>query len=158
MPFEVERSTRIDAPPERVHALIDDFHEWQAWSPWEALDPKLQRRHSGPPSGEGARYAWMGNRKAGQGAMEITSSQPDEIGVRLEFLKPWKATNQVTFTLTPVGSRNGAKATDVQWRMVGESTVLTKAFSRLFGMEKMIGTDFERGLAKLKRLAERGSG
>src|SRR3712207_2605781 len=101
--FEVVRSTTIAAPRERIHALIDDFHRWPAWSPWEELDPDMQRRHSGAESGVGARYAWEGNRKAGKGNMEIVESTPEHVAVRLEFEKPWKATNRVVFELAPAG-------------------------------------------------------
>ena len=112
--FDIARSTTI-ARPGRVHALVNDFHEWPAWSPWEDVDPALQRTYSGPDSGVGAHYAWSGNRRAGSGSMEITSSTPDEIDLRLSFLKPWKATNEVTFTLVPAGD-----GTEVTWRMTGE--------------------------------------
>src|SRR5688572_10069069 len=111
--FEVVRSTTIAAPPERVHGLIDDFHAWRAWSPWEDVDPDLSRDYSGPESGPGAKYAWEGNRKAGKGNMEIVSSTPELIEVRLQFEKPWKATNQTRFELAP----SGHEATDVTWRM-----------------------------------------
>jgi hypothetical protein len=93
--FEVVRSTTIAASPERVHGLIDDFHAWRAWSPWEDVDPSLERNYYGADSGVGAKYAWEGNRKAGKGSMEIVSSTPERIDLRLVFEKPWKATNQV---------------------------------------------------------------
>ncbi|HET7196429.1 MAG TPA: SRPBCC family protein, partial [Nocardioides sp.] len=96
--FEVSRSTNIAADQASVHGRINDFHEWTAWSPWEDVDPNLQRIYTGPDEGVGAHYAWQGNRKAGQGSMEIVSSTPEQIGVKLSFLKPWKATNDVTFT------------------------------------------------------------
>ena len=99
--FEVTRSESIAAPPERLHGLIDDFHRWREWSPWEELDPNMKRDYSGAESGVGARYAWEGNRKAGKGNMEITDVQPQRVEVRLTFEKPWKATNQVVFDLTP---------------------------------------------------------
>jgi hypothetical protein len=95
--FEVVRSTTIAATPERVHGLIDDFHAWREWSPWEDLDPDLRREYSGSQSGVGARYAWEGNHKAGKGDMEIVSSTPERVELRLTFEKPWKATNQVAF-------------------------------------------------------------
>ena len=97
--FEVTRTTSIAADPARVHALVDDFHEWIAWSPWEDLDPDLRRTYSGPDAGAGARYAWTGNRKAGEGSMEITGSTPERIDIELTFLKPFKATNHVDITL-----------------------------------------------------------
>jgi polyketide cyclase/dehydrase/lipid transport protein len=150
--FEVVRSTTVAAPPQRVHGLIDDFHAWRAWSPWEDVDPDLQREYSGADSGVGARYAWEGNRKAGKGNMEIVESTPERVGVRLSFEKPWKATNDVTFTLAP----SGAEATDVTWRMTGETTGMAALFSKVVGMDRLVGKDFEKGLARLKATAESG--
>jgi hypothetical protein len=147
--FEVARSTTIEAGPERVHALIDDFHEWVAWSPWEDLDPELRRTYTGPASGVGAHYAWAGNRKAGAGSMEITRSSPTEIGVHLIFLKPWKASSEITFLLTPSGA-----GTDVTWRMAGENKGMAAVVTKLFSMDKMVGKDFEKGLGRLKDAAE----
>jgi hypothetical protein len=147
--FDIARSTTIQAPPTRVHALVNDFHEWPAWSPWEDVDPALQRTYSGPDSGVGAHYAWSGNRKAGSGSMEITSSTPDEIDLRLSFLKPWKATNDVTFTLVPAGD-----GTEVTWRMTGEQKGAAAVFGKVFNMDKLLGKDFEKGLARLKAAAE----
>jgi uncharacterized protein YndB with AHSA1/START domain len=150
--FEVVRSTTIAAPPERVHGLIDDFHAWRTWSPWEDVDPNLKRDYSGPDSGVGAKYAWEGNRKAGTGSMEITSSTPERIELRLSFEKPWKATNQVAFELTP----SGDTATDVTWRMRGTTTGFAALFSKVVSMDRMVGKDFERGLARMKAAAEGG--
>ncbi|CUR56489.1 conserved hypothetical protein [metagenome] len=147
--FEVVRQTPVTASAQTLHALIDDFHEWRAWSPWEDLDPDLQRIYSGPAAGPGARYAWSGNRKAGQGSMEITGSSPSEIQVALTFLKPFKAVNTITFELEPSGSE-----TVVTWRMTGEQTGLMALFGRLMPMDRLVGSDFERGLARLKAVAE----
>ena len=99
--FEVTRSTAIQADPARVHDLVNDFHEWPAWSPWEGLDPDLQRTYSGPSSGVGAHYAWQGNRKAGEGSMEITGSGTEQIEIELAFLKPFRNTQQVSFAIVP---------------------------------------------------------
>jgi uncharacterized protein YndB with AHSA1/START domain len=151
--FEVARSTTIAADPARVHSLINDFHAWTTWSPWEDLDPELSRDYSGPDTGVGARYAWQGNRKAGQGSMEITESTPERIVLRLLFLKPWKADNRVDFTLTPVGDAG----TQVTWRMTGSNSGLQAVFSKLFNMERLVGKDFDRGLARLKAAAEGGA-
>jgi hypothetical protein len=148
--FEVARSTTIAADPARVHGLINDFHQWTVWSPWEELDPELSRDYSGPDSGVGARYAWQGNRKAGQGSMEITGSTPERIDLRLLFLKPWKADNRVDFTLTPVGDAG----TQVTWRMTGEHKGLGVLLSKVVNMDRLIGKDFDRGLARLKAAAE----
>jgi hypothetical protein len=147
--YAVSRSTTVVADPARVHALVDDFHRWTAWSPWEDVDPALEREYAGPDRGVGARYAWTGNRKAGQGSMEITSSTPEAIGVRLEFVKPFKATNHVTFTFAPA-----VDGTEVTWLMTGEQTGLMGLFGRLVPMDRMVGKDFEKGLARLKAVAE----
>ena len=147
--FEVHRSATVKADPADIHALINDFHEWTKWSPWEDVDPNLQRTYAGSDAGVGARYAWSGNRKAGQGSMEITSSTPEQIGVRLAFLKPWKATNDVTFALTPTGS-----GTEVTWTMTGDQKGMAALFGKVFNMDKLVGKDFEKGLARLKANAE----
>lgn len=147
--FDIARSTTIEAAPARVHGLVNDFHEWPAWSPWEDVDPALRRTYSGPDSGVGAHYAWSGNRKAGSGSMEITSSTPQEIDLRLSFLKPWKATNEVSFTIVPVG-----EGTEVTWRMWGEQKGAAAIFGKVFNMDKLLGKDFEKGLARLKATAE----
>ena len=120
-----------------------------AWSPWEDLDPELSRDFTGPDSGIGAHYAWSGNRKAGQGSMEITSSTPDEIGIRLEFLRPFRSTNSVTFTLVPV-----VDGTEVTWLMTAEQRGLMAVVGKLIPMDRFIGKDFERGLTRLKAVAE----
>ncbi|BDT93981.1 MULTISPECIES: SRPBCC family protein [Nocardia] len=146
--FEVVRSAVITADPARVHGLINDFHKWVEWSPWEDLDPQLQRSYSGADSGVGARYAWSGNRKAGAGSMEIIGSADREIGVRLEFLKPMKATNMVTFLLAPVET-----GTEVTWRMTGQQTGLMGVIGKFIPMDKFVGRDFEKGLARLQEAA-----
>ncbi len=148
--FEVTRSTTIQADPARVHDLIDDFHHWTTWSPWEDLDPNLSRTYTGPTSGVGAHYAWRGNRKAGEGSMEITGSGPERIEIELAFLKPMRNTQQVEFVLTPVGG-----GTDVTWRMAGQHEGLVmNLFSKVMPMDKLVGKDFEKGLARLKAVAE----
>ena len=152
--FEVVRSTRIAAPAERVHGLIDDFHAWRSWSPWEDVDPALRRDYSGAESGVGARYAWEGNRKAGKGDMEIVGSAPERIDVRLSFEKPWKATNAVAFTLVPAGDG----ATEVTWRMTGTQRGFAALFGKFVSMDRLVGKDFEKGLARMKAAAESASG
>lgn len=147
--FTVSRSVAVAARPAAVRALVDDLRRWQKWSPWEDLDPSLQRTFTGPDAGVGARYAWSGNRKAGVGSMEIVSSTPDAVGIRLEFLKPWRATNDVQFTFVPEDG-----GTRVTWSMSGTSTGLAAIFARFLNYEKLIGPDFEKGLARLKELAE----
>jgi hypothetical protein len=153
--FEVLRSTVVEAPRDRVHALIDDFHQWREWSPWEDVDPDLRRDYSGPQSGVGARYAWEGNRKAGKGNMEIVESTPERVGLRLQFEKPWKATNDVGFTLAPADGRE--EATAVTWRMTGATRGFAALFSKVMSMDRMVGKDFEKGLARLKARAESGA-
>ncbi|CAN7488608.1 SRPBCC family protein [Knoellia sp. LjRoot47] len=150
--FELTRSTTIAASPATVHALIDDFHRWEAWSPWEDVDPDMRRAYSGSDDGVGARYEWKGNRKAGQGSMEITHSSPERIGIDLHFLKPFKADNQIEFVLTPSGG-----GTAVDWTMRGNNTGLTALFTRIVPTEKLVGKDFDKGLAQLKRVAESGA-
>jgi hypothetical protein len=150
--FEVVRSTTVAAPRERVHGLIDDLHQWRDWSPWEDVDPDLQRDYSGPQSGVGARYAWEGNRKAGKGSMEIVDSQPEQIELSLAFEKPWKATNRVFFELAPTGAGD----TQVIWRMTGTNKGIAALFSKVMSMDRLVGKDFEKGLARLKAEAESG--
>ena len=147
--FRVSRETTVAAPPERVHALINDLHEWQKWSPWEGLDPAMDRAYAGPSSGVGATYAWKGNRQAGEGRMEITGSDPEHVGVDLLFAAPMKAHNQVDFTLTPTGD-----GTRVEWAMSGPLNFVMRMMSRFWSMDKMVGRDFEKGLAQLKSVAE----
>ncbi|MEU6832841.1 SRPBCC family protein [Nocardia beijingensis] len=150
--FEVVRSAVITADPARVHGLINDFRKWVEWSPWEDLDPQLQRSYSGAESGVGARYAWSGNRKAGAGSMEIVGSAEREIGVRLEFLKPMKATNMVTFLLDPVET-----GTEVTWRMTGRQTGLMSVIGKFIPMDKFVGRDFEKGLARMQQAVMAGT-
>ncbi len=148
--FEISRATTVAAQPATLHALVSDFHAWTAWSPWEDTDPNLVRTYSGPDAGVGAHYAWAGNRRAGRGSMEIVSSTPTEIGVRLAFEKPFRATNHVTFTFVA----DGAGATEVTWRMTGQQQGAMALFGRFVPMDRLVGKDFEKGLARLKAVAE----
>lgn len=132
-----------------MHALVNDFHEWSAWSPWEGLDDSMERTHSGADSGVGAHYVWRGNRRAGEGSMEIVASTPERVGLVLSFLKPFKATNDVVFRIVAAGG--GA---DVSWEMSGVQTGLMSLFGRLVPMDRLVGKDFEKGLAQLKAAAE----
>jgi len=148
--FEVTRSTTIQADPARVLGLIEDFHRWTEWSPWEDLDPTLSRTYTGPTSGVGSHYAWKGNRRAGEGWMEITGSAPDRVDIELAFMKPMRNTQQVEFTITPTSA-----GTDVTWRMSGQHEgLMMNLFSKVVSMDRMIGKDFEKGLARLKAAAE----
>jgi hypothetical protein len=147
--FRVERSTTIKAPPEKIEALIDDFHQWGTWSPWEKLDPNMKRTHSGAARGKGAVYAWEGNSKAGAGRMEVLDSSPSHVGIQLDFLKPFASHNTAEFILQPNGD-----STNVTWIMQGPNAYIGKVMSVFMSMDKMIGKDFEAGLANLKARAE----
>ena len=152
--YTVERSLVVKAPAARLHGLVEDFHSWTRWSPWEDLDPARERSYTGPDRGVGAHYAWSGNRRAGRGSMEITGSTPEAIDIALVFLKPFKATNQTRFVFEPRGP--GTTATLVRWVMTGEQTGLMGVLGRFMNMDKLIGPDFEKGLARLKAVAEGG--
>lgn len=147
--FQISRSTTIAADPALVHGLVNDFHEWPAWSPWEDLDPALERSYSGADKGVGSHYAWSGNRKAGSGSMEITASTPEQIDIQLTFLKPWKAVSHITFSLTA-----SAGDTEVVWSMSGEQKGMSALFGKVVSMDRLVGKDFEKGLARLKATAE----
>lgn len=143
--FSVTRSLLIPAPAEVIYPLVISFREWPKWSPWETIDPTMQRSYDGPSSGIGAKYAWKGNGKAGAGTMEIIdASAPAKIDIRLEFTKPMKAINPTTFTFVPKGS-----STLVTWSMTGENKGMGRIFMLFINMDKMVGGDFEKGLAKL---------
>lgn len=149
--YEVTRTAIIPAPAEEIFPLVNNFHEWTRWSPWESVDPSMQRSYTGPDSGVGARYAWNGNRKAGSGTMEIVeSSQPNTIRIRLEFTKPFKTVNPTTFTFA-----RAANGTQVTWSMTGENKGIGKVFALFMNMDKMVGGDFEKGLASLAAAAQR---
>jgi uncharacterized protein YndB with AHSA1/START domain len=150
--FRIERSAVIQAPPEKVFSFINDFHRWTAWSPWENIDPQLKRTYSGAQSGKGAGYAWEGNSKVGSGSMEIAEAAPAKIVIRLDFLKPFEAHNTAEFTLAP-----GAQGeTTVNWAMFGPSPYVSKLMGVFFNMDRMVGGQFEQGLANLKTAAETG--
>lgn len=148
--FRVQRSATIHAPPEKIYPLLEDFHRWSSWSPFEELDPAMNRSFSGAERGEGAVYEWNGNRRAGQGRMEITeSSPPNRLVIELHFLKPFKSNNICEFTLEPRGD-----ATAVTWAMRGPNTTSARVMQSFISMDKLVGKDFEAGLAKLKTIAE----
>jgi uncharacterized protein YndB with AHSA1/START domain len=149
--FRVQRSLEVQAPPERIFALINDFHKWELWSPYEKLDPAMKKTYSGPVSGTGAAYAWSGNSKAGEGRMEILSTVPQwNISIKLDFLKPFEGHNTAEFSMEP-----RAGATKVTWAMYGPQKFMLKLMSIFLSMDKMVGKDFERGLANIKAVAER---
>ena len=149
--FRVERSTTIKAPPEKVYALIDDFHQWQQWSPWERLDPAMKRQHGGAAKGKGALYGWEGTKEVGKGQMEITeATAPSRVVIKLDFLAPFEAHNTAEFVLVPQGD-----ATTVTWAMFGPNLFIGKVMSLFASMDSLVGKDFERGLANLKAVAEK---
>jgi hypothetical protein len=148
--YTVERSVRVAAPADRVYAEIADFRNWPHWSPWEDVDPALERTYSGSESGVGAVYAWSGNRRAGRGRMEILEANaPSHVRIDLVFEKPFKARNDTAFTIAPSGS--GAQVT---WTMTGRRTLATKVIGIFRSMDSFLGPDFERGLAQLKATVE----
>jgi hypothetical protein len=152
--LHVERSLPMPVPSAVVYSLLNDFHAWPSWSPWEKLDPEMKREVSGAPTGVGAHYAWVGNDQVGSGSMEIVESKPDQIKIRLEFKEPFAATNVTTFALVPTTSSAGAPGTRVTWAMDGENNFAAKAMGMFMDMDAMIGKDFEAGLANLGALAE----
>jgi uncharacterized protein YndB with AHSA1/START domain len=148
--FRVQRSTTINTPPERIFPLINDFQNFGRWSPWEHLDPQMQRTITGPPSGVGAVYAWSGNSKAGAGRMEILESTPSSrLVMKLDFLKPFEAHNTAEYTLQREGD-----ATRVTWAMYGPSPFASKVMQVFISMDTMLGRDFEKGLTQMKAAAE----
>jgi uncharacterized protein YndB with AHSA1/START domain len=148
--FSVQRGVAMKAPPERIFALINDFHQWGSWSPWEAKDPAMQRSFSGAESGRGAVYAWDGNKNVGSGRMEILdASTPSKIIIKLDFFKPFEGHNTAEFTMLPQGD-----ATSVTWVMHGPARFMSKLMQVFLNLDTMIGKDFEAGLANLKRLTE----
>lgn len=150
--FQVTRSTSIAAAPETVFALIADFRRWTAWSPWENKDPAMTRTYGTATSGVGAEYAWAGNKDVGKGRMRITeASPPSRVVLALDFEAPFEAHNTVEFTLTANGP-----ATDVTWTMRGPTPFMAKVVHVFMNMDRMVGGDFEAGLAKLKAVAEGG--
>jgi hypothetical protein len=150
--FRLSRSATMSAAPADVFAQVNDFQRWDNWSPWAKIDPAMKVTYDGPPSGEGAAYSWDGNNKAGAGKMTITKSQPTkQIVIRLEFLRPFKATNQAEFAFEPKGSD-----TLVTWTMTGTKNFMMKAVHLMMNMDKMVGPDFEKGLAQMKAVVEKG--
>ncbi len=148
--FTVERSTTINAPASAIYPHVIDLRRWPDWSPWEEMDPNMDKTYSGTDSGVGSSYAWSGNRKVGQGSVTITDARPDErIDIDLEFLKPFKAQNTTTYRFEPTGD-----GTTVTWSMTGKNTLMTRIMGIFKSMDAMVGPDFEKGLAKLKTIVE----
>jgi hypothetical protein len=148
--FRVERSAVVSAPTPVVFAQVNDLHNWDAWSPFAKLDPAAKQTFEGPREGMGAALAWAGNKQAGEGRMTITESRPYElIRFRLDFVKPFAVTNTAEFTFTPRGDQ-----TAVTWSMSGKQNFMAKAFCMFMSMDKMVGGEFEKGLAQMKSVAE----
>jgi hypothetical protein len=146
----VERTASIKAPPDRIFPFIDDLRSWTSWSPWEKLDPAMERTYGGAASGRGAVYSWKGNRRVGQGRMEIIdASQPARVTIRVHFSEPFETHNVARFTLSPQGD-----STSVTWSMDGSIPYIVKVMGIFVNLDTMIGKDFEAGLANLKTLAE----
>jgi hypothetical protein len=148
--FRVERSTRVAASPQAVFAQVNDFHNWEQWSPWAKRDPAMQTLYEGPSAGVGAVYRWAGNKDVGEGSTTIIESRPGEaVRIHLAFIRPFKANNEVLFRFVPEG-----EGTRVTWRMTGSKDFMAKAVHLVMDMDKMVGGDFEQGLAQLKTVAE----
>ena len=145
----VERSLSIKATPAEIHPHINNYKNWSAWSPWEQQDPSMKRSYSGPESGVGAKYAWIGNDNVGTGDMTITSSEPEKITLDLHFVKPFEGTSKVAFTMVPQGN-----ATNVTWAMDGENAFPCKVMQVFISMDDCCGKEFEKGLASLKTVSE----
>jgi uncharacterized protein YndB with AHSA1/START domain len=148
--FSIVRKLKINASPEKVFAEVNDFNRWKSWSPWEKKDLAIQRTHSGSASGVGTVYEWTGNKDVGQGRMEITeSTSPQKIIIQLDFFKPFEAHNIAEFTFVQEGA-----GTLVVWEMRGPQPFISKLMCLFMNMDKMVGPDFEEGLANLKKITE----
>lgn len=151
--YQLTRSAAINAPSNVVFDQINDFRKWEAWSPWGKLDPNMKTTYAGPASGVGATYSWIGNDDVGEGVMRIVESRPGEyVRIRLEFISPFPSVADNEFTLKPEGGGTG-----VTWRMSGQNGFIGKAMCLVQSMDKLIGPDFEKGLAQLKTVAERAA-
>ena len=149
--FVVARATRVSAPPERVFPHVNELRKWEDWSPWAKIDPDAKNTFEGPASGVGSSMAWDGNNKVGAGKMTIVESRPsDMVGIRLEFLRPFQATNMAEFSFRPEGGQ-----TVVSWSMTGKNNFFFKVFGLLMNCDDMVGKDFEKGLASLKAVVEK---
>jgi hypothetical protein len=149
--FRVQRSASIRAPASRIFPFINDFHAWAQWSPYEHRDPNMKRTFGPVTSGKGATYAWDGNKNVGAGHMEILDAPaPSRVTIKLDFIRPFEGHNTAEFALEPQGD-----TTRVTWAMYGPNLYLGKVMGIFINMDKMIGKDFETGLANLKALAEK---
>ncbi|MGL4490201.1 MAG: SRPBCC family protein [Rhizobiaceae bacterium] len=150
--FRLERSIVINAPSEKVYSHLADFRKWLDWSPWEGLDPDLKRSYSGPTEGVGATYAWEGNKKVGAGRMQLTKADPQTgISLTLDFFRPFKASNITDIAFSPDPDGGGTR---VSWAMLGPQPFMGRLMTTFVSMDKMVGKDFEKGLAQLKAVSE----
>ena len=149
--FSVRREITVQAPAEKIFPLINDFHQWGSWSPYENKDPAMKRSYDGPASGKGAVYGWEGNRNVGSGRMEILdTSAPSKIVIKLDFFSPFEGHNTAEFTMLPQGD-----GTHVTWLMHGPAPFMNKLMQVFMNLDKMIGKDFEAGLVNLKTVTEK---
>jgi len=147
--MKVERTISIDAKAHDIFPHIANFHKWTAWSPYEKLDPDMVRTYGGSEKGKGATYEWTGNTKVGAGRMEITDTEPSKINIKLEFVRPMKATNPTEFTLADHDGR-----TEVTWSMSAKQQLIGKIMCIFMSLDNLVGRDFEKGLKNLKNLCE----
>jgi len=151
--FRVARSATMSAPAPVIFGQVNDLHKWEAWNPWQKKDPAMKLDFAGPPAGPGASYSWAGNKEVGEGRLTITESRPGErVRIKLEFMKPFAATNTAEFTFKPEGDR-----TSVTWSMEGRNNFFAKAIGLCMNMDKMVGGEFEKGLADMKSVVEAAS-
>jgi hypothetical protein len=149
--FSIQRATTVKAPPEEIFPLINDFHQWGTWSPYENKDPAMKRSYGGATAGKGAIYAWNGDKNVGSGRMEILdASIPSKIIIKLDFFTPFEAHNTAEFTMLPQGD-----ATNLTWLMHGPAPFMAKLMHVFMNIDRMVGKDFEVGLANLKKLTEK---
>jgi carbon monoxide dehydrogenase subunit G len=148
--FKVSRSVTMAATPAAVFAQVNDFHNWEAWSPWAKTDLNAKCTYEGGSSGEGAIFRWDGNSDVGAGSMTILESQPsDRIHIKLDFIRPFAGTNDVEFTFKPAGDK-----TEVTWSMAGKNGFMGKAIGLFMDCEKMVGDQYEKGLANMQAIVE----
>ena len=157
--FQVQRTQRINASPDKIFPLINNMHGMNTWNPFSEADPEIKITYTGPESGKGARYEWTGNSKVGQGSIEIIDvATPSRVALKLDMLKPMEGHNRVVFTLAPNGPGTDVStdvSTDVTWAMTGERPFIGKIMDAVFNMDRMVGGQFEKGLAKLRAIVEK---
>ncbi len=148
--FRVARSAIMSAPAQVVYAQVEDLRKWEAWNPWQKIDPAMKLTFAGPATGPGASYSWVGNNQVGEGRLTIIESRPNDlVRIKIEFMKPFAATNTAQFTFKPEGDK-----TAVTWSMQGNNNFIAKALHLVMNMDKMVGGQFEKGLADMKLVAE----